>query len=272
MHQSNFVFCKQVALTHNYFKKLLTTKQTTMKNQILVLLTLCSFFTFAQMVVKKANGTAFVNNEVMTLTSAAFPANNVDFFVQNTSSSPIRVKIRCESITNATGADFQLCFDLCYPSVTSGGRYPGGNLNAVEIPGNTTTGNGNHFQNANPGTGTFPMDYTFRFYMIDTAGAEVGNSITVTYRFNPNLSVSSNTDLEKMGVTVAKTVTSDFVSISSNQLLSADLIDTTGKKISSKNIEAGTTAFDVSNQSAGIYFLNFKNFDGKSAVAKIIKN
>ena len=243
-----------------------------MKKSILIILFIATFAASAQMVVRRTNGVAFTNNEIIPITSLTAPANNVGFYVQNTSNAPIGVKIRCESITNATGADFELCFGLCYPSVAVGGRYPGGNFNTVQIAANSQSGTGDHFLNNNTGTGQFPMDYVFKFYMIDSAGTEIGNSVTVTYRYNPNLSASSTADLRQIGISVTKNVTSDFVVINSEKTIDLDLIDINGKKISSTIVETGSSNFDVSGFSAGIYFLNFRTSDGQSAVSKIIKN
>ena len=184
---------------------------------------LLSINSFAQMVVKRSNGTVITNNQVFPITSLIAPANNVGFFVQNTSNADIRVKIRCESILNATGADFELCFGLCYPSVAAGQRYPGG-ANAVTVPGNGQTGAGDHFLNNFPGSGVFPLDYVFTFYMVNATGVEIaGTGVTITYRYNPALSTNSlPNDLASLGIDVSKTVTSDFVVIKSAQNCTAN--------------------------------------------------
>lgn len=242
-----------------------------MKNFIASLLILLSVAVSAQMIVKKTDGTVFTNNQVFNITSLVAPANYLGFYVQNTSNADIRVKIKCESITNATGADFELCFGLCIQSVSAGQRYPSAN-NAVTVLANSQTGAGDHLSNNNVGSGTFPMDYVFKFYMVDAAGAEiVGSSLTITYRYNPSAASVNFNVVESLGIDVTRNVSSDFVLIHAKKQTNVDLIDSTGKILESKTINVGENKYDVSGKAVGIYFLNFISEDGKSGVCKIIK-
>ncbi|MDP0995690.1 hypothetical protein, partial [Klebsiella pneumoniae] len=70
------------------------------------------------------------------------------------------------------------------------------------------------FYNENEGDGTnYPMDFVWRFFQVDENDNEIGESITYTYRFDPNLSVS---DIENnLGVNLQNTIAENYLKIES---------------------------------------------------------
>ena len=244
-----------------------------MKKFICTFLVLLNVGVFAQnqMNVILPNGTAITNNQIFGYSTLTLATNKLAFRIQNTTGTAIRVKAKCEAITNANGSDFQICFGLCYPSVAVNQKFPP-NQGFVEVAPNSSTAEGDYFTNANPGVGVFPMDYKFKFYMINSNGEEVGNSITLTYRYNPNLSVADDLDLSRNGIEIEKTVTTNSILIKNTVKTQVQIISINGAVLFTKDLLEGENNIDFANQSNGVYFLNFKTESGKTFSKKIIKN
>ena len=229
----------------------------------------------AQMVVKKADGTVINDGQVFTFSSMVYAQAVLGFYVQNTSTTDnIRVKIKCESITNADGSNMQLCFGgVCLASITAGNSYPSGQP-VVVAPGATTINAFDDFYNQNPGDGThYPMDYVFKFYQMDTSNMIIGNAVTITYRYNPTLNTAGFNwnSLSNMGIVLKSNVTSTALEIEAHQETTVDLYDVTGKVVGQKTLTSGLNSVDVSALQSGLYLLNFNNASGQRATMKFIK-
>ena len=86
--------------------------------------------------------------------------------ITNTTTAPINVRLKCLSITNATGPNMETCFGPdCYIIAvnqvlpTTGSGY-------VTI-NNGTTDTSAKFHNNDQGAGVFPIDYVFKIYQIN---------------------------------------------------------------------------------------------------------
>ena len=228
----------------------------------------------AQMVVKKADGTVINDGQIFTFSSTVYAQAVLGFYVQNTSTTDnIRVKIRCESITNADGSNMQLCFgNVCLSAITAGNSYPSGQP-VIIAPGATTINAYDDFYNQNPGDGTnYPMDYVFKFYQMDTSNAIIGNSVTITYRFNPTLNTTEFNAIGAMGIVLKSNVTSSALEIETQQASTVALYDVTGKAVGQRALASGLNTVDVSGLESGLYLLNFNNALGQRATMKFIKN
>jgi len=193
------------------------------------------------------------------------PAASLDFFVTNTSSDDIRMKIEVVSMTNTDGALMQLCFDLCYDGVNEGQSYPGTH---VIIPAGDTTFPGNHFFNQDPGNGTDVLEYVFRFYQVDTNGDETGTDVTITYLYDPQLGVN---DVDQLDLNIQSTMISDALEMNTVEDLTLQVYDMNGKVVMTQNLEAGQQRIDVSHLSTQYYILHFTNNKGVSDVVKVMK-
>lgn len=241
-----------------------------MKKILLSILVICSSLSQAQMLVSnKVTGVPITNGQVYSFNSTTYALAELPFRITNTSTSPINVKVRCEAITNTDGTGMELCIGpICLSDVAVGDSYPS---TAVVIPGSGTNGNFEHFYNSNPGDGVnYPMDYTFKFYQLSATGAEIGNSVTVTYRFNPNLNTQVN-QLESIGVALKSNTVESQLDLQLGNNVQMELFDLNGRKVLSQNLDSGTQSIDVSNLQAAVYILNFTDEKGKKANAKIIK-
>lgn len=245
-----------------------------MKKTFLLLSVLFLNFAFAQspMTVTKIDGTPITDGSIIAFGSTDIATATLGFFVHNNSNADIDVRIKCLSLTG-TGTGMQLCFGgLCYNNVIAGNSYP---AFPVTIAAGQTNTQFDHFYNSNQDTGGATMkDYTFKFYQVNANGTEVGNSVTFTYRYNPTLSVNNPTafnQLENMGVNLKSNVLGNTLSVdaSKNNLLT--IYDLNGKLIMTETLKLGANTVDVSNLNKGMYILNFKNEDGKSASLKAIK-
>lgn len=247
-----------------------------MKKIIVVIACFCSALSFSQMTMKKLDGTPILNGDVFTYSALGDPetASSSDpaylgFKIYNSSATAINVKMRLISMTNADGNNLQFCIDpICVGNLTVGNAYPSSG-NSV-IPANGQNGNFDHFINNNPGTnanGT--VEYVLKFYMVNGFGAEVGNSITFTYRY-ASLGLLSNT-LETAGINVKSTLVKSQFEFDANSNGTAELYDINGRMITSVNYISGYNTVDVSNLNAAVYVLNFTNQDGRKAALKIIK-
>lgn len=247
-----------------------------MKKIIILAACFYSALAFSQMTMKKLDGTPIVNGDVITFTTlgdaeaaASSDPAYLGLKIYNSSNNNINVKMKLISMSNADGNNLQFCIDpICIGSITVGNSYPASG-NSV-VPANGQNGNFDHFINANPGNGTANVDYVLKFYMVNTFGAEIGNSITFTYRYSPNLAVGTNA-LENAGISVTSTLIKSQVEFNATSEGKAELYDLNGKIVSRTNYVSGYNAVDVSNLNAAIYILNFTNEEGKKAALKIIK-
>lgn len=245
-----------------------------MKKTFLLLSVLFLNFAFAQspMTVTKIDGTPITDGSIIAFGSTDITTATLGFFVHNNSNADIDVRIKCISLTG-TGTGMQLCFGgLCYNNVIAGNSYP---AFPVTIAAGQTNTQFDHFYNSNLDTGGATMkDYTFKFYQIDANGTEVGNSVTFTYRYNPTLSVNNVkafNQLENIGVILKSNVLGNTLSVDASKINELTIYDLNGKLIMTETLKLGANTADVSNLNKGMYILNFKNKDGKSASLKAIK-
>jgi hypothetical protein len=242
-----------------------------MKKIVLLLAFLSFGVSQAQMTVS-INGVLVADNQVMSYNTTAYPQASLDFKVNNNSSSPINVRIECLETLNSDGSGMELCFgNVCLSSVHHGTSYPSA---PVTIAPNSMDTGVNHFYNTNLGDGqNYPMDFVFRFYQVDGVGQEVGNAITLTYRYTSTLGLENYSNaLSNIGVSLKSTTIHDQIEVNTTTAVQMEMYDLNGKTVAQKSLSAGNQFIDVSNLSAGTYILNFNTNAGQKATAKIIKN
>lgn len=242
-----------------------------MKKKLLFLSALFLAFTMnAQYTVEDHDGNPVVDGEVLLFNGVlpGDPSAVYEFFVNNTSATEtIRMKIEFVSAVNADGSNMELCFGLCYTGITIGQSYPP-NADYVEIAPGAQTLAGNHMANAEPGNGTDIIDYVFRFYQIDNNGDEIGDSLSVTYRYDPLLSVNDS----KLNVNVMATSVSEKLVVTVEEALELQMYDLQGRMVKNVSLAVGTQEVNVSDLTSQLYLAHFKNNDGVSQVVKIMVN
>lgn len=135
----------------------------------------------ATFAVLKADNSAVTDNQTISFSTVDANAN-LHLKIKNQSATDILMRVKLMSITNADGSNMQVCVGLsCFNSVTTGGLYPN---SAFSIAAGQTQDNIT-FWNQNTGTGTFPIEYKFKFFEVDASGNQIGDALTFTYQYNP---------------------------------------------------------------------------------------
>lgn len=224
---------------------------------------------YSQISLSRHNGTPITDGQVVAFNTIGFPAAEMDFYVRNLSTTTsTSVKVSCELLVNNDGTNFELCFgNECLSYVEQGEVYPS---TPVVLAPNGVNGEFDHLLNTSGGSGT--KDYVFKFYQINGSGSEVGNSITMTYRYDATLSLDDINQLETSGVIVKSTLVSNELTLdvlTPNQMA---MFDITGKLVNNKKLAYGIQTVDVSNLSPGVYVLKFTSVEGRVSTKKIMKN
>jgi hypothetical protein len=242
-----------------------------MKKTVLLIALLISQLGLSQIALT-SNGVPVSNGAVLAKSVIGYPAAEILFRIRNNGSTTTNVWGKCESLLNNNGSLFQFCFgDSCFGEVQAGVVYP--NEGVVLAP-NASNGNFDHFLNDNPGNGTYPLDFVFRFFQTNQStpgGAEVGNSITVTYRYDPNLSIDEINQLQNSGVIIKSTVVANELTLDVLKGAAMTIYDLNGKAVHKTNLNYGIQSIDVSDLSSGVYVVSFTNDEGNSSTKKIIK-
>jgi hypothetical protein len=192
---------------------------------------------------------------------------NWRFKVINTSNSePLNMKIFIDNMINSDGSNVQLCFSgTCLNSIDLGSSYP---FSAAVIPPGGSTGPGNYFWNQNPSSTTTPMSWTLRFQAFDASGFETGSPLSVTYSFDPSLSIE-NVDLAP-SVEVFPTKVKNALTVSSNGKLNAKFYDILGKNVKQVDVLSGESKIDVTDLTPQLYIIRFSDDRGNTLIKKII--
>ena len=226
----------------------------------------------AQLVVTKGDNTVINNNDIIGFTVTG-SASQLDYKFKNTSNQEIYAKVRCNSLVNTNGTNFQFCLDQCYNSVTVGQSYPfGAGAPPYEtIAANGTNFAGYNFKNLNTSA---PADYSFRFFQVDANSNPIGTPINFTYRYDPNLSVDEiekvNT-LKSMGINLHSNAVTDDMVFDNTQTAQMKIYDLSGKAVLNALLNIGNQNINVSALNTGIYMVSFSNQDGQNATVKMVK-
>lgn len=240
------------------------------KTLLLINLFLLSLASNAQFEVRNNSDNSVVTDgQVLSFSEAGCGFSdpcNWKFAVTNTSSEDIYMKIFVDNLTNTDGSNFQLCFaGVCLNNVTLGSGYP--STAAMIAPGVTNSA-GNNFWNQNPSTTSVNMSWTFRFQAFDAAGFEIGTPLSVTYNFDPSLSVE-NVDLASF-VKVFPTQVTDGLTVTTNETLTAQFYDILGKNVKQVDILSGESTIGVSDLTPQLYIIRFSDDSGNTLTKKII--
>lgn len=240
-----------------------------MKKLFLAIAFLSLTTSFAQLSVKKLDGTPIVTGDVFVFHELEEPDNYLGFKVYNTSASSIKVRAKVVSITNSTGTDLQLCLgDICLNTISAGSSYPS---SPVTIAANGQNSNFDHILNNNPGIDpTQPVEYVIRISQVDNSGVEIGTGVTFTYRYTAVLANETFTNTQN-DVVLKSSIVSSTLDIRAAKNVMMELFDVNGKSIRRENLSAGDHSIDVSELGAGMYILGFNSETNQKSTAKFIK-
>ena len=240
-----------------------------MKKLILILLLCFSGIANAQFSVFRTDNTLVPNGEIIGFSTTVYAQSALSLKITNTTSAPINLKLKCLSITNATGPFMETCFGPdCY-IIAVNQILPTTGTGVVTI-NNGQTDSTAKFHNNDVGAGVFPIDYVFKIYQVDVFGTEIGTPFTFTYRYDPSLGTIEN-DMQLTGVSIKSTLVTESLDVTLEKRCDMKLYDLNGKLVFSNRLESGNHSIDLSNLTPTLYLLNFINEEGSVFSKKIIK-
>ena len=236
-----------------------------------MMLAVCLAFGFAQaQITVTTNGGEITNNQVFEYNTLTI-ASELPFIVTNNSEDdPINIKVRVDQVQFSDGTNLQLCFGgLCFFAINQGMIYPT-NFAVTLEPGQSTMA-GDHFWNSNAGDGiNYPMTYRFTFVQVDDAGAYMGDLLTFTYRYGPNLGTSDLT-MAAVGMAKINTLVSQDIQVETTENGRLDIMDLSGKTVVSRNLAPAMQTIEFASMPSGVYVARFTNSQNQSAQVKIVK-
>lgn len=228
------------------------------------------FIANAQFTVATEEGDPITDGSIFTFSQLGTDAD-LSFDITNTSSETIDMRLEYVSMTNGDGTGTYLCvFGSCLApgGIDVGDVFPTAGTNTyTTIEAGVTADYGDHFYNTYGDGTNFPLDYVFRFFQVDAAGDEIGDSITFTYRYDGTASLEDKMELTHL---IYPTISSDFVNLQVQDHVTGQLLNTQGQLIQEYNFDSGTNVIDVSMLSKQLYYLVLTNRNAQRAISKII--
>ena len=246
------------------------------RNLLFIALFLTNIFVYSQVVyafsLETTDGVVINDNEVLEFSEITYPDASFDFYVRNDSSEDINVKVEVTSMSGTDGSLMELCFGECYNGISANQSYPSNSFVTI-APNDTQASSGDHFFNEDPGDGSTPVEYTFRFYMVDQDGnevvsqAELMTEVHVGYYYSSTLSID---DFDQINATFSHS--NGILKIHSEKQYQLNIYDIRGSLIIEKDIQIGDNYINSSIIPNHMYLLNFIEENGTSIFKKIILN
>ena len=224
-------------------------------------------------VIESEDGGVLENNQVLDFNSVQYPNASYIFFVRNLTSEAINVRAEVLNITGTDGSMMEFCFGECYFGVDLNTPYPLNSFVTIE-PGETQTSVGDHFFNQDPGDGTNPVSFQFRFYMVDSEGNEVMSipELMTDYFLTYQYQAQSFSLDENFSENIQLYLNQKILTITAPSEYTVSLFDISGKNILTTQLNEGINSIDVSYIANGIYILKFNDEFNRSDNKKILLN
>ncbi|MBS3739379.1 MAG: T9SS type A sorting domain-containing protein [Psychroflexus sp.] len=226
---------------------------------------------FAQLSITDIQGNPYQDGDVYNYDTNVFEDAKLKYVISNTSNTDdINVLIEVVSFSNTDGTSCQLCVQpLCFFSINEGQSYPN---NPITLSPGTNNGPADYFSNTNPGDGAnYPIEYVLRFYTVDDSGNEIGNDITLTYRYTPETFSTSNFSLKDLGIVLHNTTVSETLNLDTNKKISLKLYSLNAKQIGVFDVNSGKHQINMSDLSSGHYIVIFEDNTGRQSHVRIQK-
>ena len=243
---------------------------------LFIVLFLTNIFAYSQVVyafsLESTDGVVIDDNEVLEFSEITYPEASFGFYVRNNTSEDINVKIEVTSMSGTDGSSMELCFGECYNGVALNQSYPSNTFVTI-APGETQASSGDHFFNQDPGDGTTPVEYSFRFYMVDQDGNEVVSQAELITYTHVGYYYSSTLDLDDYNdINARLSYSNGILKIYSEKQYRLNIYDIRGSLIIEKDIEIGDNYINSSMILNSLYIMNFVEENGASVFKKIILN
>ena len=224
-------------------------KHKVMKKNIFILFIILfyQFNTYSQnefaFQVENSEGEVIQDNETLNFNSVEYPDASFSFFIRNLTDETILVRSQITSISGTDGSGMEFCFGECYFGVSENFSYPLASFVEIES-GQVQTSVGDHFYNQDVGDGETPVEYTFRFYMVDANGDEVVSVPELITSYSVNYSYSSSLSLTEMNNNNFQVLyNSDVLNITSPVNCKLEINDILGKKIIDLDLNSGAVSY-----------------------------
>lgn len=219
-------------------------------------------------------GNSYSDNHILEFNSIEYPDASFTYKIRNNTSETIRVRVEVESFSGTDGSMMELCFGECYFGINQGQSYPINNAQPYVYiaAGDTQIADGDHFFSTDPGDGSSPVEYTFRFYISDENGdevvsqAELQTDYTIGYYYSSTLSLTEIND-----VNFQISYYSKLLNIISPKDCRLEIYDMKGKHVNTHELNFGMNSIvnDVKLTDKVFIFI-FKFSDGKNLYKKFI--
>ncbi len=246
-----------------------------MKNLKIIILLLLSNFTFSQIdyafILEDSNGNQIADQSTLQFSSIEYPDASFNFYTRNLTNESIRLKAEVISMSGTDGSSMEFCFGECYYSVDVGLAYPIGGYVTVQA-GETQISTGDHFFNQNPGDGENPVEFSFRFFMVDENGDEVVSIPELQTDYFINYYYSSSLNLDDIDYfNLIYYLQGKNIIIKINSPTNLKIYDIAGKLIYSKLLEQGLNSIDMYDLKQKKIILSFETpANNKISTKKII--
>lgn len=190
----------------------------------------------------------------------------LNFYINNYTDHEIPLKIKVTRLKNTDGDKFNLCFGLCFTPVTLGGVYPKGDPVMIK-PGLKQGSDGNYFLNYEYKGGKI-IEYELLFYQPGRGGVPVGNTVSVTYRYDQSLGIDDAGNI--LGVEVYPTIVEDRLHVNTPDAMRMKVYNMQGALVKTKSLASGEHTIPMNNLASQIYLIQFENELGQIQTNKVI--
>ena len=216
--------------------------------------------------------------EVGELGDLATEAGFFSFKVRNNSEGTINVQAELVEVVNGLPEEgsqaLQFCFSKdCYTDIIVGTVYPTDGQFAAILAGETHREDSfDHIANFYGPTDGGVVDYTFRFFEVevdedDEVLGEIGESLLITYRYNPTLSTPDfNADFALLKSTILK----DAMEIELDSDATLSMYDMSGREVLNRNLTSGAHHISLPSLSSNMYFVQLSNKEGAKQTIKVL--
>lgn len=196
--------------------------------------------------------------------------HEMSFRVENLSEEETKfLRVRVDELVNTDGTSVQLCFGICLFQINENTIVPPSFPIMLE-PGQMNSAQ-DHVWNTNPGDGVnYPMDFALTFYEEDENGEFVGDLVSLTYRYNPQMGLPG-VSLSQLGIQNMNTVWDASLNLNSSSDLNMEIVNLSGQVVNAARVASGEQSIDVSSLNQGVYIVRFTNDNNTSAQVKVVK-
>lgn len=236
-----------------------------MKKKIILVALFLTTVASAQFTVTSHEGETFEDNQEFAYNTTEYPTASLGFYVNNTQTNAISMKIELESATNDDGTGMELCFGSCYNNITVGESYPSTPVTIQAGQNQGSTGDHIFLTNAN---GETLREFMFKFYQVDGFGNEIGTPFRLKYTYNSNL--STNEVALDSSVRIENTIVKDFLSVVTQNSAKMSLYTIDGKMVGNYSLDSGDNKISLEGMKKGVYFAVIQSRDGQMLQQKIM--